>query len=169
MEILTARLDQLREGLESAAFLSSQGSTKEAHSEIFRCAGILSEIRQLCSTIRSTQLSSISALESETVVDNQQGNEVKKVRNRLKLWARHQDQINARILNGYLDLEKLGTVTEASLRRHLSGLNFSSNFAQMKIIAERNHGKIFDQREDVITIWPPIDSFVRDYQKELQK
>lgn len=100
---------------------------------------------------------------------NQQGDEVKKVRNRLRLWVRRQQQYNSRILNAFLRLEKLGPVTESALRRECSELNFDSNFAQMKIVAERNHGKIFHQQADVISIWPPIAAYVREYERAISE
>lgn len=161
MDALTHKLDQLQNRLESAAFLASRGSAKEAHSEIFRCTTFLSEIRQLCSEL-DVQLRSSG---KRDVNENQQSDEIKKVSNRLRLWARRQDQYNSRILNAYLRLEKLGPVTESALERECSGTNFGSNFAQMKSIAEKNHGKIFDHLGDTVTLWPPIVPYVREYEK----
>ncbi|HYN58010.1 MAG TPA: hypothetical protein VET87_00470 [Rubrivivax sp.] len=163
MDALAIKLDQLQDRLENAAFLASQGSAKEAHSEIFRCTTALSEIRQLCSMIGARQQSSSNP--ETNVNDEKYSAEVKKVSNRLKKWAARQDQINSKILNAFLDLEKLGTVTESTLRRECAELNFGSNFAQMKIIAAGNHGKIFDHRGDVVTLWPPIVQYVREYEK----
>jgi len=155
---LTTKLDLLQDRLENAAFLASQGSAKEAHSEIFRCTAVLSEIRQLCMT-RDSTIALITIDESEA------DEEVKKVRNRLRHWASRQSQTNSRILNAFLKLEKFGAVTESALKSEFAGANFATNFAQMKIIADRNHGKIFDQRGDVITLWPPIVAYVREYEK----
>jgi hypothetical protein len=167
VDALTNKLDQLQDRLENAAFLASQGSAKEAHSEIFRCTTALSEIRQLCSAI-GTRPQVVS--NSETGLnDDLYSSEVRKVSSRLRKWAVRQDQINSRILNAFLHLEKLGTVTESMLRRECSGLNFGSNFAQMKIIAAGNHGKIFDHRGDVVTLWPPIIPYVREYEKARQQ
>lgn len=164
MDTLTAQLDQLQDRLENAAFLASQGNAREAHSEIFRCTAALSEIRRMCSLLAA----GTKASGSETVEADPQDAEVRKVRTRLRLWATRQDQFNSRILNAYLSLEKLGAVTETALRRECSGFNFDSNFAQMKSIADRNHGKVFDHRGDVVTLWPPIEPYVQEYKKALK-
>jgi hypothetical protein len=104
----------------------------------------------------------------ETSKPELQDAEVRKVQTRLRLWAKRQDQFNSRILNAYLRLEKLGAVSENALRRECSELNFDSNFAQMKSIAEKNHGKVFDHRGDVITLWTPIAPYVREYENALK-
>ena len=42
--------------------------------------------------------------------------------------------------------------------------SFESNFAQMKIIAEKNHGKIFEQYGENISLWSPVTDAVREYE-----
>jgi hypothetical protein len=42
---------------------------------------------------------------------------------------------------------------------------FESNFLQMKIIAEKNHGKIFEQNGDIVCLWEPIIESIREYEK----
>ena len=69
--------------------------------------------------------------------------QIEKVKRRLKLWANRPHQINSRILTTYLKLEKaeVSPITEEKLRAAMQNEpSFSSNFLQMKISAEKNHG-----------------------------
>ncbi|MBM95272.1 MAG: hypothetical protein CMI09_05430 [Oceanospirillaceae bacterium] len=94
-------------------------------------------------------------------------NEVEKVNRRLRLWAKRQNQINSRILNAFLKLKRSGltVITESDLRgEFLEEKSFDSNFLQMKIIAEKNHGKVFDQYGEIISIWRPVADGVNEYE-----
>jgi hypothetical protein len=39
----------------------------------------------------------------------------------------------------------------------------------MKVIADHNHGKVFEQYGDEVTLWKPIIPCVREYQKVTRK
>ncbi|MDP3837390.1 MAG: hypothetical protein Q8Q54_00545 [Methylococcales bacterium] len=159
MSNIESKLAQLKNKLESTAFLvTKQGSEQQAHSEIVQCLIILSDIEAIYSNAGNGYSSS----------DNTINNEINKVSSRLKLWAKRPDQINSRILNAFLKLERSGltVITENALKGELSELNsFESNFVQMKTIAERNHGKVFEQNGDEVTLWQPIIPYVRQYEK----
>lgn len=92
-------------------------------------------------------------------------NEVNKVARRLKLWVNRPDQINTKILTAYLRLsEQTGKVTEKSLKQEVNeDSNFDSNFTQMKIIADRNHGKLFSIKNGEVTIWKPVRQHVDSF------
>lgn len=99
--------------------------------------------------------------------------EIKKVKRRLQLWARpeRQNNINSRILNAFLELKTTGNgcITREDIQTKLPDMEkFESNFNQMKIIAENNHGKIFEQQGDCIEIWGPVRKFVDKYEKDIQ-
>jgi len=158
MNIVESKLTQLKERLESAAFLVSKGGfEKEAHSKIVQSLVVLSEIEGVL-------------VKSKTTVAPEKSNvpETNKVKRRLKLWAKRPDQINSKILNAFLKLERSGasTITEDDLRKELpEEKSFESNFAQMKIIAEKNHGKIFEQYGENISLWNPVVADIREYEK----
>ena len=158
MENIASKLSQLKNRLASAAFLvSKEGAAKEAHSEIVQSLVILSEIESLCLTPEMPA----SATEAEH-------DEINKVRRRLKLWAKRPDQMNAQILNAFLKLERSGipVITENSLKNALpEDFPFESNFAQMKSIAPKNHGKVFGQYGVQIRLWPPVVYMVREYER----
>lgn len=158
MSDIEPKLPLLKQRLENAAFLIGKGGAeKEAHSEIIQSLLLVAEIESNLTTSRSV-----------TPISGGKSHEANKVRRRLRLWAGRQNQINAKILNAYLKLRRQGKtiITEQDLRGELPDENsFESNFAQMKIIAERNHGKVFDQHGDRITIWDPVAADVREYEK----
>jgi len=157
MNDIKSKLMSLKDHLESAAFLVSRGaSEKEAHSEIVKSLVLLAEVEnQLLKPFEP------GARDHATVP------EINKVKRRLKLWAKRQDQINSRILNAFLMLQRSGIspIREVDLRNELPNeKSFESNLAQMKIIAEKNHGKIFEQYGENISLWSPIVDAVREYE-----
>ncbi len=158
MSSIEAKLNKLREFLETAAFMVSKGdSEKEAHSLIVNCLVVVSEVQGLLEKPKLPELSP----KSDRV-------EVNKVNRRLRLWARRQDQINSKILNAFLKLKRSGKekITEIDLKNELpQEQSFESNFAQMKVIADKNHGKVFDQFGDVISLWDPVVPGIDEYEK----
>ena len=113
--------------------------------------------------------SRISEEQLRTEIDtNFKSGEVEKVRRRLKLWAKHQGQINSRILNAFLKLDNSGAsvVRERDLRNELPDIaTFENNFNQMKNPGKNNHGKVFEQDGDIVTLWGPVAPFVREYER----
>jgi hypothetical protein len=160
MSVIEAKFSQLRDQLEAIAFLVSKGGNEKlAHSQLMRVMITLSETESICS---------ISRL--DTSAAEKYSTEEKKVRNRLKLWARpdRQDQINVRILNAFLRLKNSGLtiVTEDDLKLELPDVeSFDSNFAQMKTIAEKNHGKVFEQNGSAVAIWGRVLPYVIEYER----
>jgi superoxide dismutase len=98
--------------------------------------------------------------------------EINKISIRLPNWAIKQHQINAKILTLYLKLEEEGVqqITEQMLKeRYDDQSEFYRNFPQMKTIAPKNHGKVFNVQNGVIEIWEPIKQIVHDYKKTVFK
>ncbi|MCC2525003.1 hypothetical protein [Vibrio coralliilyticus] len=93
-----------------------------------------------------------------------------KVRHRLERWALHQDQINSRILNAYLTLEREGhsPITISMLRNRLIDIKtFLSNFNQMKSISPHNHAKVFSVTGENVCIWDVVEVHVREYENKI--
>jgi superoxide dismutase len=99
-------------------------------------------------------------------------NEINKISRRLPNWAIKQHHINAKILTLFLKLEEEGgqQITEQMLmERYGDQAEFYRNFPQMKTIAPKNHGKVFNVQNGVIEIWEPIKQIVHDYKKMVFK
>ena len=157
MSRIEFKLALLKKHLESAAFLVSKGeSEREAHSEIVKSLIISSELEGL--------LNKHSVQPPPEITDMK---EVRKVTRRLRLWAKRQNQINSRILNAFLKLKRSGltTITEVDLKNELAEeKTFDSNFIQMKTIAGSNHGKVFEQYGENISIWSPVAQGIKEYE-----
>ena len=158
MDRVTQKINELREQLESAAFLVAQPTEyRAAHKEIVKALISLAELRIAYEKTTSSKSSGVSNAE-----------EINKVKRRLKLWAKRPHQINSQILKAYLKLERQGVspITENALNNAVGGEpSISSNLLQMRISAEKNHGKVFDQNGDKLTLWPPVVSAIREYEK----
>ena len=158
MDLVAQKIDELREQLESAAFLVAQPTEyKAAHKEIVKALISLTELDIAYERTQTSKSGGISIAE-----------EINKVKRRLRLWAKRPYQINARILTAYLKLERQGVnpITEMALNKAIGNEpSISSNLLQMRISAEKNHGKVFDQNGDKLTLWPPVVSAIREYEK----
>ena len=161
MNKIESKLSQLKDKLESTAFLVSKtGSEKQIHSEIVQSLVIVSEISKLLETGNNSQ--------HEKQYSTEESKEVEKVRSKLNLWAKKPLNKNSRILNYYLKLERSGMpiITESALKSGLPDLiTFKSNFNQMKYISAKNNGKIFDQYGDKVMLWEPIIPYIREYEE----
>jgi hypothetical protein len=95
--------------------------------------------------------------------------EIEKVRKKLNRWARRPNQICCKILNKYLQLSHNSkSITKEHLKSELPELEtFDTNFAQMKIISERNHAKIFEMNGNFVEVWSPVKNLVTAYHAEV--
>lgn len=95
-------------------------------------------------------------------------NEIRKVNKRVRRWAINQQQINAKILTLFLNLERVGTnniTQQMLLQAYNNQAEFNRNFQQMKEITPNNHGKVFDVENDVVKIWEPVQDVVNEYKR----
>lgn len=92
-------------------------------------------------------------------------NEIKKVKRKIPLWLTKQSQYNYKILKTYMDLSQNGkhTISVISLER-FSGIKESKKFLghynQLKTISEKNHAKVFEEKNDQINLWEPVKDFI---------
>ncbi len=97
--------------------------------------------------------------------------EVNKIKKRVPKWLRKPTQFNSKILNTFMKLSNNNSypISISSLRNHLDTLDrskFITNYSQMKIIAERNHAKVFEEINGEITLWEPVADFIVDLFEE---
>lgn len=89
--------------------------------------------------------------------------EVDKVTSRLPKWFNNTWQYNSQVLYAYLRLYEpsVGYVSYNDLRKEANiGNAFTTNYNQMKIIAEKNHGKVFEQVGDKVYLWENVKDLV---------
>jgi len=87
---------------------------------------------------------------------------------RIRLWAKHPQQINHKIIQAYLALERNGTVYLDNLRQLCSDRNspyyidtFNSNYAQMKTDLGHPHGKVFYDEDGVVYVYRVVREEIR--------
>ena len=96
--------------------------------------------------------------------------EIRKVARKLLRWADHREQVNARLLIHFLELKRQGVepITKSRMEQFADreGIrNFNSNFFGMSNIGEKNHGKVFQVTDGVVTIWPPVADAVAQFEE----
>lgn len=146
-----SNLNALKRLLEETAFAaSSLEDSALIHRRLISALVLVEETENMLNTRNDSERLSID--------------EVTKVKRRLKLWSKRPQQLNTRILRTFLELERSKkNVTEAMLREKFNDESFDTNFVQMKNIAEKNHGKVFEQNGPIVTIWPPVEDAVREF------
>lgn len=163
MNSLKTHLLNIREQLAECAFLvAKKTGDADIHAKLI---DVMLQIQSLACKENADN----PAVQADTTT-----HEVKKVKRRLELWAQRQEQVNSKILNAYLRLVDEGNlpITVAMLENEVSfeeSDTFQKNFNQMKLIADRNHGKIFDVVDDAVSIWPPVDTYVKTYAKSIRQ
>lgn len=104
-------------------------------------------------------------------MESNERDEIQKVWSKIPKWFRNPQQINAKILMNYILLSRGNTVPvriEVLERNYdLDSKRFITNYHQMKIIAERNHAKVFtENRDGTIELWDPVADFIiQEYKK----
>lgn len=178
METHFSRMQRVRENLETVAFLiSKEGSEKEAHSKIVESLVLLSQLEEeLKVTFNNSSSGSIevtvptlgSQHRQYNNTKNETESEVKKVIRRLPRWFRNPSQLNSTILYNFLRLsEKNQSVSLQALRSECKALNdFDGNYNQMKNFGEKNHGKVFVERDGHVKLWDPIKEYVIELYNE---
>ena len=98
-----------------------------------------------------------------------QSNEIEKVKRKVPLWLKKQNQYNYKILNTFMNLSNNNkhTISTRLLEMHsnLDPKIFLSNYNLMKTISEKNHGKIFSEKDGQVSLWEPIEEIVVKYFK----
>lgn len=182
---ITELLARARQHIEAAAFLvSKEGAARQAHAELISALVGLAEVERLWTDeslvsgvngvgVPAREVFPTGRTQRDANEPDTSKEEVGKVRSRLEWWAKpeRQHQFNARILNAFLRLtagKEPRTISEHLLRTELKDIkNFDSNFIQMKTIAPKNHGKIFQQHGSTVSIWDPVLPFVLNYERKL--
>ena len=91
--------------------------------------------------------------------------EIERVHRRVRLWRDREHQYNHKILSTFMKLSKNNrhSVSIDDLEKH-TGMNDSKKFIGhyngMKMIAEKNHGKVFDEYDGRVTLWGPVADIV---------
>lgn len=103
--------------------------------------------------------------------------QIKRVKRKVILWLNHPEQINAKILNLFMELSENGNKgvfcdmleDEFDIRFPEIRDSFMRNYVQMKNEAEHNHCKVFDEdKENTVVLWCPVREFIIERYTEKQ-
>jgi len=101
--------------------------------------------------------------------ENTQALEVEKVKRKVPLWLKKQNQYNYKILNTFMSLSNNNkhTISTRLLEMHcnIDPKVFLSNYNLLKTVSEKNHGKVFSEKDGQVTLWEPIKEIVMEYFK----
>ena len=115
--------------------------------------------------VRSIQLANLFAPSASTPqrrIITRSSQDPNKTNRRVPRWFRNPSQYNSTILIGYLELAETNRrVTVSMLRSNCNSISdFSGNYNQMKNFGEKNHGKVFEETNEVISLWEPVKNFI---------
>ncbi len=93
-----------------------------------------------------------------------EGSEIEKVHRKVPRWMNNPSQYNSIILRTYMFISNnnknpviLDVLEE---KTNLNKKQFLTNYTQMKIMAEKNHAKVFTEEDGVVSLWVPVEKFI---------
>lgn len=94
-----------------------------------------------------------------------QEHEIEKVKRKVPLWINKKNQYNYKILKTFMDLSNNNNhyVNVATLESHCGiddSKKFLSNYNLLKTISEKNHGKVFEEKNGQVNLWEPVSKIV---------
>ena len=95
-------------------------------------------------------------------------NEINKIDRRIKGWLLRREQYNSKILYAFIKIYKQnnGIVKYTQLCEEANIPDFKENFDQMKNFGEKNHGKIFEQKNEMVYLWDKVEEKIwKNYEK----
>jgi hypothetical protein len=151
----------------------AQGSDKEElHKDALELLVAIMELESYLTSNTSNlkpATPQVRPIHTSTHSRDDEKNEINKIHRKLPRWASNQHQINSRILKLFFQMEKEGVapITESLLMsRYGNDIEFQRNFSQMKVIAPKNHGKIFDVSNGIVGIWGPVEKLAAEYRNQ---
>jgi cell fate (sporulation/competence/biofilm development) regulator YmcA (YheA/YmcA/DUF963 family) len=126
---------------------------------------IMSNIKYLQKEIENFKLKKKNKKGLDTEIEI---NEIEKVKRKVPLWLNKKTQYNYKILKTFMDLSNNNShyVNVTTLESHC-GINdskkFLSNYNLLKTISEKNHAKVFQEKNGQIHLWSPISEIVVNY------
>jgi hypothetical protein len=176
----------IKDNLESVAFLVSKGSSeREAHAKIVQSLVLLSQIEfEINNFLKKYDFNDKNTPElkiTNPLIREEENNsismgnntnniavEIEKVKRRVPRWFKNPNQYNSTILYCFLELSEFNSqITIQMLRDKCNALSdFDGNYNQMKNFGEKNHGKVFEESNGIITLWEPVKENIMELYKK---
>ena len=151
--------------MSESSLLALKSHLEEAAAHLQKAASLVANLGETepIPAIHKTLVQSISYR-----VDEQ--SEIAKAGRKLPRWASKPNQNCTQVLRAYLQAKREGVqcITATDIQDRLTDSRiFTTTFAQMKNIAQKNNAKVFEQVGDEIHIWPPVAVFVDEFERQV--
>ena len=106
---------------------------------------------------------SILMLDKSDTLTKVEIEEIKRVKKRVPRWIVNTEQYNAIILHAFIklsDCNKFPVDINALEKETELKEKFKSNYNQMKRIFDKNHAKVFEEKNGSIELWQPVEEFI---------
>lgn len=92
--------------------------------------------------------------------------EITKIKRKLLIWSEKPKGVPAQMLTHYFELEQEGKeITKDGMKAfaRCEGIpNIDGNFRGLTKIYPKNHGKIFDIMNGKVTLWEPVQDYIKE-------
>jgi len=128
---------------------------------------ILTDTKYLLNELENVKL---KKKKKKKIDEDIQKNEIEKVKRKVPLWISKPNQYNYKILKTFMNFSNNNnhTIAVTTLEAHC-GINnskkFLSNYNLLKTISEKNHGKVFSEKDGQVSLWKPVADIVKDFFK----
>ena len=128
---------------------------------------LLADIRYLQNDIENNKY---IKKKKKKIDEEKVNNEIEKVKRKVPLWLEKTNQINYKILKTFMNLSNNNShyVNITTLESHSKiqdPKKFLANYNLLKTISEKNHAKVFEEKNGQVTLWAPVSDIVESYFK----
>lgn len=91
--------------------------------------------------------------------------EIKKVKRKVPKWMKKTHQYNYKILEAYMILSKnnLHPIHLENFEEYVDiGKVFLGHYNGLKTISEKNHAKVFNEKDSMVELWEPVAEFIME-------
>jgi len=123
---------------------------------------IIGDSKLLLNQLENSKIKRVVKPRNTTTSESSVTNEIQRVERRVPLWMSRSTQHNSIILNTYMQLSNNNQtpISVSLLEKHSSTDKFTTNYNQMKIIADKNHAKVFEEKNGTVQLWEPVAEFI---------
>jgi len=93
---------------------------------------------------------------------------IDKAKRKIPKWFNSPNQISSQIVINFMELlNEKSFITFTDLESKCSNIKtFKDNFTQLSGKGEKNHAKIFERDNSIVTLWKPIEEFlIKEYER----
>ena len=123
---------------------------------------IIGDSKLLLNQLEQSKIKRVVKPRNTNISESSVTNEIQRVERRVPLWMNRPSQYNSIILNTYMQLSNNNQtpISVSLLEKYSNTDKFMTNYNQMKIIADKNHAKVFEEDNGSVQLWEPVSEFI---------